>query len=70
MALNWITDQGSLLSFSYSNRRAAYLDETLTSGGSITALDESTGLVELNLFVKNEQGEVITPGTAQVRLAT
>ncbi len=67
-ALNWMADQGELISFNYSNRRAAYLGETLTTGGSITAIDKATGIVTLALFVKNEASEVITPGGATMRL--
>ncbi len=67
VALNWVGDGGSLLAFSYSNRRAAYLGESLTSGGTITAVNGD--VVELELFIKNEAGEVITPGTATVRMS-
>jgi len=68
VALNWLGDGGTLESFNYSNRQAAYLGETLTSGGSVTAVDTATGTVELELFIKNEDGEVITPGTAQAKI--
>jgi len=68
VALNWLGDTGDLVRFDYSNRRAAYLGETLTSGGSITAIDPDKGTVELALYIKNEQGEVITPGQATVRI--
>ena len=64
VALNWIADHGRLDRFSYSNRRAAYLGETLTSGGSITAIDLDAGKIELALFIKNAEGDVITPGNA------
>ena len=69
VALNWIGDQGQLLSFQYSNRRAAYLGETLTSGGSITDVDTDSGQIELTLYVKNADGEVITPGSATVKIS-
>jgi len=67
VALNWLGDGGTLESFNYSNRQAAYLGETLTSGGSVTAVDPATGAVELELHIKNAEGEIITPGTATVR---
>lgn len=67
VALNWLGEDGTLESFSYSNRQAAYLGETLTSGGSVTAVDQATGIAELELFIKNAAGEIITPGTATVR---
>ncbi len=67
VVLNWMGDNGTLTSFNYSNRRASYLGETLTSGGAITAIDKQAGTVDLEIFIKNEKGDVITPGTAQVR---
>lgn len=66
--LNWIGDDGELVSFSYSNRRASYLGESLTSGGQVTTIDSETGIVELELSITNEAGEVVTPGTAIARL--
>ncbi len=67
VVVNWIGDNATLTSFNYSNRRASYLGETLTSGGAITAIDTESGNVDLEIFIKNEDGDVITPGTAQVR---
>ena len=67
VVVNWIGDSATLTSFNYSNRRASYLGETLTSGGAITAIDDESGNVDLEIFIKNEDGDVITPGTAQVR---
>ena len=67
VVVNWIGDSAILTSFNYSNRRASYLGETLTSGGLITAIDADAGTVDLEIFIKNEDGNVITPGTAQVR---
>ena len=67
VVVNWIGDSATLTSFNYSNRRASYLGETLTSGGAITAIDTKSGNVDLEIFIKNEDGDVITPGTAQVR---
>ena len=67
VVVNWTGDCATLISFNYSNRRASYLGETLTSGGAITAIDTESGAVDLEIFIKNEDGDVITPGTAQVR---
>ena len=66
--LNWMGEGGSLARFSYSNRRAAYLGETLTTGGHITEIDPAKRSVVFELFVKNEAGEITTPGTATVIL--
>jgi len=66
VVLNWIGDDADLTQFSYANRQAAYLGETLTSGGSVTSIDEASRSVALVLFIKNQQGDVITPGTARI----
>ena len=66
VAINWLGEDGQLEEFEYSNRRASFLGETLQSGGTITSIDVATGSVELELFVRNEAGEVITPGKARV----
>ena len=66
VVLNWIGNDAELTQFSYANRQAAYLGETLTSGGSVTVIDEASRAVGLALFIKNQQGDVITPGTARI----
>ncbi len=68
VVLNWAGDSGALISFNYSNRRASYLGETLTSGGEVTGVDTDSREVTVALFVKNAAGEVMTPGSAVVRL--
>lgn len=68
VALNWVADSGHLVAFEYSNRKAAYLGEVLTSGGEVLSIDSSRKEVDLSLFIRNAQGEIITPGTATVRL--
>jgi len=68
--LNWLGDAGELLRFSYSNRVATYLGETLVSGGRITAIDAAMRRVEIELFVKNAAGAVTSPGNATVQLAS
>lgn len=64
---DWITGRGTLVMLEYSNRQAAYIGETLTAGGLVEAIDAETGEVTLDLYVKNEAGDVITPGKAVVR---
>ncbi|MCZ6887052.1 MAG: hypothetical protein O7H39_01055 [Gammaproteobacteria bacterium] len=66
--LNWVGEDGRLVRFAYSNRRAAYLGETLTTGGTITAIDVENRLVTVEIFVKNEASEVTSPGSATVAL--
>lgn len=69
VALNWVADQGTLVRFSYSNRRAAYLGDVLSSGGQIIRVDKGTGCVDLELFIRNASGEIITPGSATIKLS-
>jgi hydroxyacyl-ACP dehydratase HTD2-like protein with hotdog domain len=67
---DWLGDDGDFTSISYANRTAAYLGETVTSGGTVQSVDADTGLVELEIYIKNQKDETIIPGTATVRLPT
>lgn len=66
----WLGDDGRLVSIDYSNRQASYIGEILTTGGKVLAFDPTSGEIELELFVRNEAGDVITPGTAVAVLNT
>lgn len=68
VVLEWLGEDGVLVEFEYSNRRAAYLGETLTAGGSVASVDAGTGEVALELAVRNARGEVTSPGRAVVRI--
>lgn len=68
VALEWLGDDGELLEFEYSNRRASYLGQSLTAAGRITAIDEQTRLVTLELTITDDSGQVTTPGVAVARL--
>ena len=65
--VNWLGDDGDLIEFEYSNRRASYLGETLISGGRIEAFRPAELEAEISVFVKSEAGEIMTPGRAAVR---
>jgi 3-methylfumaryl-CoA hydratase len=67
--LEWMGEAGDLVSFEFSNRKAAFVDDPLVSGGTVRSVDRASGLVSLDLHIKNAGGEVITPGQAVVRLA-
>ena len=69
IVVNWVGEEAELLKFDYSNRRASYLGETLKSGGKVLKVDPKTGLVEVELFLKNEDGEITSPGSATVRFS-
>ena len=64
---NWLGSDGHLMKFSYSNRRAAYLGETLTATGEVIAKDTTTRTVDVRLGIQNENGEVIAPGLATLK---
>ena len=66
--LEWMGEAGELVSFEFSNRQAAFVDEPLVSGGTVRSVDAASGLVNLDLHIRNAAGEVITPGQAVVRL--
>ena len=66
---DWIEETGTLLTLEYSNRQASYVGETLTAGGVIRSINAETGEVSIDMFVKNEAGDVVTPGSAVVRLS-
>ncbi len=70
LVLEWLGDDGELVRFGYSNRRASYVGETLRATGQVTDVDQATGTVTLELGVLNESGECITPGNALVRFPT
>ena len=64
---DWLGEDGTLERFTFSHRQAAYLGETLTTGGHVAARDAATGRVTLALHVRNEAGAVVTPGEAVAR---
>jgi len=64
----WLGDDGVLTGIEYSNRIATYIGETLVSGGTVTAVDPSTGEVVVDVFIRNEAGEIVAPGVATARL--
>jgi hydroxyacyl-ACP dehydratase HTD2-like protein with hotdog domain len=64
----WLGDDGVLTGIEYSNRIATYIGETLVSGGTVSAVDPSTGEVVVDVFIRNEAGEIVAPGVATARL--
>jgi 3-methylfumaryl-CoA hydratase len=65
--LEWIADDAQLIEFQYSNRKASYLGDSLVSGGTVSAVDAASREVTLELFIKDREGDVTTPGSAIVR---
>ena len=66
--MEWLGDDGELMQLEYSNRRAAYLGERLRTGGEVVEIDRDTGIVTLDIYIKNADDTVIAPGRALVRL--
>jgi 3-methylfumaryl-CoA hydratase len=65
----WLGEDGKIFSIDYSNRVATFVGDTLSSGGEITALRPDYREVEIAAYIKNESGEVVTPGQIVVQFA-
>ena len=65
---NWLEEDGVVEQFHYSNRRATYLGETLISGGHVLEINEADKTAVIELWIKNAQGEITSPGGATVVL--
>lgn len=68
VVMEWLGDDGTLLTFEYSNRQAAYLGEMLRASGRVSEIDRERSEATLALEVRNERGDVVTPGSAVIRL--
>lgn len=64
--IEWLDDAGRMTHLAYSNRKAAFIGETVTSGGRVISVDHDKGTADLEIFIKNEAGDVIAPGTATI----
>jgi 3-methylfumaryl-CoA hydratase len=63
----WLGDDGAITNISYSNRGATYVGDTLLAGGTITAFDPETGTLTLDVYIKNDAGDVVAPGVITAR---
>ena len=63
---DWLGEDGRLTSMEFSNRIAAYIGQTLKSSGSVIALDTDKKEAKVEVFIKNELGEIVAPGQATV----
>lgn len=64
----WLGDAGMITGIKYSNRVAAFVGETVTAGGTVTAYDPESGEIRLEVYVKNDRDEVLAPGVVTARL--
>ena len=62
----WLGESGRLTKIEYSNRVASYIGETLTAGGNVTAVEGYT--ITIDVYIKNEDGDVIAPGVATAEI--
>jgi 3-methylfumaryl-CoA hydratase len=65
--VEWMNEEAKLVSFEYSNRKAAFTGEVLRSGGEVLSVEPVTGIVTLELRISNAADEVIAPGQAVVQ---
>jgi len=63
----WLGEDGRIVSIEYSNRAATYIGDTLTAGGTITACNNDSGEVTIEVFIKNQHGDIAAPGTIVAR---
>lgn len=60
----WLGDRGVLTGIEYSNRVASYVGETLVAGGKVTAWNPDNGELTIEVFIRNEAGDIAAPGVA------
>lgn len=70
MLRNWMGQQGRVLSLNIRLRRPLLRGRTLTAGGTVAAVrPERDGvLADLDVWERDDLGELLAPGTAQVVL--
>jgi hydroxyacyl-ACP dehydratase HTD2-like protein with hotdog domain len=70
MLTDWIGIDGTIKRLGYSNRRASFPGDTLTCKGRVTGKHTKDGenLVDCEIWVENQNGENLAPGTATVAL--
>ncbi len=63
----WLGEDGRLVQFEYSNRRAAFVGDVLLCTGEVSEVDTSSHTATVTLELRNEAGDVLAPGRAVVR---
>ena len=68
---DWLGEDGRILRLEWSNRGPAIPGDTLVCRGKVTGKhrDSDRGIVECDVWVEKENGDVIVPGKAEVALA-
>jgi hydroxyacyl-ACP dehydratase HTD2-like protein with hotdog domain len=62
--VDWLGDAGTLRSMEYSNRRAAFIGDTLRSTGRVLEVDRERCEVRIEVAIVNQHGEALAPGVA------
>ena len=65
---DWIGPRGRLRAVSWQNRASAFPEQDLEFHGRVTAVDTTTGRVEVEVWEQTAEGQVLMPGTAVVEL--
>ena len=63
----WLGEDGYIFSIDYSNRVATYIGDVLKAGGEVTELRPEVREVDINVYIKNQSDQVVTPGKVVVR---
>ena len=66
----WIGEDGRIVEVDCQMRAANLRGHTTTAGATVTAVHEESGetIVDLDVWTRNDDGTVLTPGTARVVL--
>lgn len=67
---DWIGPLGRLRAVSWQNRASAFPERDLEFHGRVTAVDEGSGLVDLEVWEQTAEGQILMPGTATVEIPT
>lgn len=65
----WLGEDGRIVQFEYSNRRAAFVGDVLLCTGQVSEVDEESRTATLTLELLNDSGDVLTPGGAVVQFS-
>ncbi len=65
---DWIGPLGRLRNVTWQNRASAFPEQDLEFRGRVTAVDTSSGSVELEVWEQTSDGRILMPGSATVIL--
>tara|TARA_B100000427_G_scaffold274409_1_gene242531 strand:- start:2104 stop:2526 length:423 start_codon:yes stop_codon:yes gene_type:complete len=65
---DWAGPRARLLSVEWQNRASAFVDEELSFSGSVISVDKVNGSVELEIYERKQDGSVLMPAKATVKL--